>query len=171
DYEWLLLELFDQMTREQSGGDMRAYLHRSAIPNKDFICERIGEVGRQIMTASQRPLETSFPLRPSLVNRAVKWALRPRQVVRWLAIRFLLLPEDRRALEIGSFRRSGEVHHWLNDSHSLSQIVLEAGFGPPVVQSATTSQIPNWATYGLDSNAEGVIYKPDSIFMEAVKPG
>jgi SAM-dependent methyltransferase len=49
DYDWILLELLDQSVRELDGGGMVDYLSRSSIPNEEFIYERIGEEGRDIV--------------------------------------------------------------------------------------------------------------------------
>lgn len=43
NYDWILLELLDQMTRNFSGGEMGRHLARPDIPNRDYIVERIGE--------------------------------------------------------------------------------------------------------------------------------
>src|SRR6266852_88962 len=49
DYDWIILELLDQAVREQSGGGMLSYLSQSPLPNEDFVYERIGEEGRNII--------------------------------------------------------------------------------------------------------------------------
>lgn len=49
DYEWILLEMYDQTVREKSGGQMLAYLSQSPIPNEKFVLERIGEEGRGLL--------------------------------------------------------------------------------------------------------------------------
>jgi len=83
---------------------------------------------------------------------------------------WLLLGSDNmRALEIGRFRLSGEVHHWMYDRYSLGRLLIAAGFRNPVVQSATTSLIPNWTSFHLDTLPDGRVIKPDLFFMEATK--
>jgi hypothetical protein len=79
--------------------------------------------------------------------------------------------EGARALEIGRFRLSGEVHHWMYDRYSLAKLLIEAGFFNPIVQSATSSQIPDWKTFCLDTLPDGTVLKPDLFFMEAVREG
>src|SRR5258707_6927451 len=49
DYDWIILELLDQTVREQSGGGMVGYLSRSRIPNEEFVYDRIGEEGRNLV--------------------------------------------------------------------------------------------------------------------------
>jgi hypothetical protein len=48
--------------------------------------------------------------------------------------------------------------------------MCEAGFREPVVRQATESTIPQWSSYHLDTMPDGSVVKPDSIFMEAIKP-
>ncbi|OKH11236.1 class I SAM-dependent methyltransferase [[Limnothrix rosea] IAM M-220] len=49
DYDWILVELFDQMVREQSGGEMKKLLTAEQIPNQEFILERIGLEAQRIV--------------------------------------------------------------------------------------------------------------------------
>ena len=51
DYEWILLEMYDQTVREKNGGMMRHYLEQNPLPNENFIYQRIGEEGREIIRA------------------------------------------------------------------------------------------------------------------------
>jgi predicted SAM-dependent methyltransferase len=42
NYDWIMLELYDQIVRSHTGGEMQAYLSQSHIPNETFIKSRIG---------------------------------------------------------------------------------------------------------------------------------
>jgi len=42
NYDWMVLELLDQMVRQRSGGMMAEFLCRPDLPNESFILERIG---------------------------------------------------------------------------------------------------------------------------------
>ena len=55
------------------------------------------------------------------------------------------------------------------DRLSLKKLLHEQGFEKIMVVSASESQIPSFADYGLDT-VNGVIRKPDSLFMECRKP-
>jgi len=48
DYDWIVLEMLDQMVRESSGGLMLEYLRRQPLPNEQFILQRIGDEGRKL---------------------------------------------------------------------------------------------------------------------------
>jgi len=170
DYDWIVLELLDQMVRERSGGDMLGYLRQYPLPNEEFVYERIGEEGRQLMTAlrerdSDRRRSRLAFLRGLRRRLDALGGVARRRIAEWF-----LVAEERRALEIGRFRLSGEVHHWMYDRYSLSRLLRTAGFADPVQQTATTSQIPNWTCYHLDALPDGHVIKPDLFFMEATKP-
>lgn len=165
DYEWIMLELFDQIVREKSGGEMADYLRQNPLPNETFVYERIGEEGRELVQALlSTPLHVSQS-KPSLSDFISKLfaGLRPR-VLEWL-----LGAQDRRALEIGRFRLAGEVHQWMYDRYSLARLLGLAGFRDSQVQDAHTSRIPDWSNFHLDILPDGQVIKPDLFFMEAIK--
>jgi ubiquinone/menaquinone biosynthesis C-methylase UbiE len=147
DREWMLLELFDQMTRERTGGEMLEYLAQNPLPNEAFVMERIGVEGRELVelvrqgSPEARAAETAPPLVP-----------------------------DQRALEIGRFRLSGEVHHWMYDRFSLAVLLQEAGFCAPVHRRPDESYLSNWAHFGLETLPDGTVIKPDCFAMEATRP-
>lgn len=177
DYEWILLEMYDQTVRERSGGGMLDYLRQAPLPNEAFIYERIGEEGRSIVNSLRQqpagePTLTNVSRR-SWRSRArglllrvsgLPRAFQNRLLARWLGAGGL------RALKIGRFRLSGEVHQWMYDRYSLTQLMLAAGFQEPIVQSASKSRIPNWANFNLDITPDGKVNKPDSLVMESIKP-
>ncbi len=170
DHEWIMLELYDQTVREKSGGGMLDYLRQNPLPNEAFVHERIGEEGRQLVQAVHRQRGYGKrSLRASLGRvrrglRTLPCAAR-RHVPEWL-----LRADDRRALEIGRFRLSGEVHQWAYDRYSLARLLVQTGFRDPQLQDADTSQIPHWASLHLDTLPNGQVTKPDLFFMEAIKP-
>jgi SAM-dependent methyltransferase len=175
DYDWMVLELLDQTVREQSGGRMLGYLSRPSLPNEDFIFERIGEEGRNIVRVlrEQSPnnsdssaggTENAGRRKSSSTLQTLRSKIRRNLLARWLG------SEWRRPLEIGRFRLAGEVHQWMYDRYSLARLMLTAGFEAPIQQSATRSQIPNWSDFNLDTLADGTVVKPDSLFMEGTRP-
>lgn len=173
DYDWIMLELFDQTVRERSGGDMAAYLKLNPLPNEEFVFDRIGEEGRQLVQTFRQSGKTM----PSSQMQAAKARIRR------LLARILVLPNhlraymlslllgagDRHALEIGRFRLSGEVHQWMYDRFSLARLLQNAGFVDPVPVDAKTSRIPDWTSFHLDTLPDGTVIKPDLFFMEATK--
>lgn len=63
-YQWIVLELLDQMTREESGGQMGRYLKQEPVPARDFVLSRMGEQARRALQDRQskpaRPRSESF---------------------------------------------------------------------------------------------------------------
>jgi hypothetical protein len=80
-----------------------------------------------------------------------------------------LLGEEYELLQLGRFRRGGEVHQWMYDSYSLSRAVVRAGFVSPQRMGASQSRVSGWADFCLDTEPDGQVYKPDSFYLEAVK--
>lgn len=166
DYDWMMLEMLDQMVRESSGGEMINCLRRERLANECFIFERIGDEGRKLVAAIRRGDATKQLERPSSYRRGVV-------VVRMLRDRLLTLLAGRdavRALAIGRFRLSGEVHQWMYDRFSLARELVAADFREPTICSASQSSIPDWERFHLDTQPDGTVNKPDLLFMEAIKP-
>ncbi len=169
-YDWLLLEMYDQVARNYPGGEMLTYLFRSEIPNMDFVVQRSGvEVKTLIETGQARRSQpqtiSHSPQRLQQVLHFLRDASYRREV--WLK---LLLGKEYSALQIGRFRQSGEVHQWMYDRYSLSRLLKDMGFQNVTLQSAVDSKIPDWRSFNLDTEVDGTVYKPDSLFMEAIKP-
>ena len=162
DYDWIMLELLDQTTRERSGGMMGAWLRRQPLANEEFIYERIGEEGRRMVEAIRAPGNGAM----GRGGRSIGSLLRG---VRSRLTGMLLGAGGKSALRIGRFRLEGEVHQWMYDRFSLARLLLDAGFRNPIPRSATESHIPNWPAYNLDTLPDGTVIKPDSLFMEAEK--
>jgi predicted SAM-dependent methyltransferase len=144
-YEWIMLELFDQMVRERSGGEMLEHWKRQPMPAEDFVFERVGAEARQARDA----LRAAGKLRPPEAQAVA--------------------PARPDAAAIGAFRLSGEAHHWMYDRYSLARALETAGFSAPRPCRAHESAIPGFGAYLLDVEPDGAVRKPDSLFMEAAK--
>jgi SAM-dependent methyltransferase len=70
---------------------------------------------------------------------------------------------------LGDARRRGETHQWMYDRISLPHILRTVGYGDVAVQTWSSSRIPGWNEIGLDRNAQGGEYTPDSLYVEARK--
>ena len=164
EYDWLVIELLDQCVRERSGGEMIRYLRRKPLTAVDFVIERIGNEGRQMLAQigaeAERPLER---------RQRVSLRAQLRVFRLWLA-KQLLGPGIPRELEIGQFRVAGEVHQWMYDRFSLARLLTTTGFVAPQVVSPYSSRIPGWETFHLEADEDGSVHKPDSLVMEFLKP-
>ncbi|MGQ0810074.1 MAG: class I SAM-dependent methyltransferase [Nitrospiraceae bacterium] len=169
NYDWLMLELYDQTVRDRSGGMVIEYLKQEPLPNEAFLFERSGGEMRRILEGMKTPsISQNHSL--SLMQRLVRQLRMIPQKVRAHCLRTLLGYEGYVALEIGQFRLGGEVHQWMYDRYSLGRLLAQAGFQSVRRCGPSESQIPDWSTYHLDTEPDGSTYKPDSLYMEAVKP-
>ena len=153
-YHWMLLELLDQMTREQSGGLMRQALERGEF-DESFVRQRMGDqfahyyrtLGGIPSTASPRPHFGKW------IGQSVKRIFRTLRG------------------QSADPRDSGEAHKWMYDRLSLRLLFTDVGFENFTVCSFDESTIPHWNRYNLDKSLAGDHpRKPDSLYVEARKP-
>lgn len=173
NYDWLMLELYDQTVRTSPGGGMIEYLTRNPLHNEAFLLERFGGEMRRLLQAikdSSRLESRPAPARTAFVGSvARRLAAFPRAFL--LRCLLKLLGQDaREALQIGQFRLSGEIHHWMYDRYSLARLLTQGGFVNLRQCGPAESVIPGWASFHLDTEPDGSTYKPDSMYMEAEKP-
>ncbi len=173
NYEWIKLELFDQMLRNTSGGEMGKYLHQNIIPNEEYVFNRIGVEGKNIRNDYLKKQNQTNSFVNNIPYKASKKKLIKKFIKRFLNKLMLNAklqePEpDPKGLNIGNFRLSGEIHQWMYDRYSLSKLLLETGFRDVKVCSAFQSSIKDWDKYELDVTS-GEVRKPDSLFIEARK--
>ena len=154
DYEWIMLELYDQTVRNKSGGMMADFLKDPEIINKDFVESRIGYSDKA---------ERSKTLSSKAARKNVLFRIR-RKVSRFLKNIF-----SNRKSKIGDLRISGEIHYWMYDRFSLSELLKRAGFENFEVRDAFSSSIPDWNKYELDVR-NGKPFDPKALFTEAFKP-
>ena len=175
NYDWIMLELYDQVARNFSGGYMAQHLSQDAILNADFVRERMGtafELYRRNVKKANVLVKQSQSSSDGIWRRFIRLPL-ARALNQWK--QKLLNPlidqywRERRYRKVGKFRLSGEIHQWMYDRYSLTQLLIQCGFRNPKACGATESLIPNWTEFNLDTEPDGSVYKADSLFMEAVK--
>ena len=147
DYDWMMLELFDQTVRNQSGGDMQKYLGNDKLKNMDFIRDRIGLYADSIRNSCLNSKMNTQSIQESTTA---------------------CTPED--YMKIGAFRMGGEIHQWMYDRFSVARLLNNAGFEHIGIVSAYESSFEDFSRYNLDIK-NGKIVKADSLFVEAIKPG
>jgi len=165
-YEWIMLELYDQATRTDTGGRMGAYL-RSGMSEyaARFVASR---VGREAMGQATDRV-TAQPVLMRMGRRVRSGALALRRMLAAACAFLFLGAEGSNALREGIFRRSGEVHQWMYDRFSLARALDGTGFVGAQSRAADESDIPGFARYGLET-VDGHPRKPDSLYVEARKP-
>lgn len=147
-HEWMTMEMLDQLTRSVSGGFMGRMWWSRPLAFRDFIVERLGqEATNQLEEIDKAIAGGKAPLRPEEIYDGK-----------------VVSEQD----EL-NFRRTGEIHRWMYDRISLGRLLAHAGFRDIRVCGPAESRIPSFADYHLDTDVEGKVRKPDSLFMEAVK--
>ncbi len=94
------------------------------------------------------------------------------QMVRREAAGTSYQPRLQRSLEnllLGDARKRGETHMWMWDRVNLPEALAEAGFLDIQVLDWRTSRIDDWNELGLDRGPDGGEYKPESLYVEALR--
>lgn len=164
EYDWIMLELYDQCVRDESGGLMEHYLRNAYANLSPFTVSRIGASALQYDDqAKGEPAIITFCWR-DLVRLLNKFR---QQIAGW-AVYAIAGGKGRDAFLHGLFRNSGEVHRWMYDRFSLGRLMVNTGFTEVQVVLPYESNIPDFARYNLDI-VDGIVRKPDSLVMEGVK--
>jgi len=172
DYDWMMLEMYDQVVRNSSGGKMASFFKRDFIPNKKFVIDRCGiEVERLMKRFEETKRGKQLSAFVVDKDKPSFFLLQSNKIIVNIREKILkiLLGNEYQSLKIGRFRCSGENHQWMYDRISLHSILRECGFIDIVQRGADTSYVEDWTMYNLDTEPDGTIYKPDSLYMEAVK--
>lgn len=165
DYDWIMLEMFDQTVRNEPGGEMVKFMMSPSLENKDYIIDRIGYVGRSIIESGSAESNASRARR--IINKIKKTP--PKKIISY-ALKKSLRVFQTNAMRIGSFRLGGEIHMWMYDRFSLTRLLLEVGFVDVRRLDAHNSSIPDFGKYELDVK-DGEVFDPKYLFIEARKPG
>jgi predicted SAM-dependent methyltransferase len=164
NYNWSVIELIDQMTRNESGGEMKKFWESKELLNESYLTSRLGfeftEYRKRYLN-SQDVVDTRVTGKSSnhgglisrLKNRIIQGVLRPYQ----------------KQIDIGAFRTSGEIHQWMYDRHSLSVLLKEIGFNEIQQKDAFNSNIAGWDSYQYLDVENGKPRKPDSLYIEGFK--
>jgi predicted SAM-dependent methyltransferase len=167
--EWMLIEMIDQVGREKSGGGMAAFLSRKQSVDENFIVQRIGEEGRDLVRSLNGRDVEADPDICAPRGYMVRGRKLGQMLCKWL-LRSPDLQADLAALEVGRFRlNSGEVHRWVYDEMSLRNCMSAAGLENLTAMPHGQSSIPNWTDYHLEVSPNGLVQKPDLLIVEGVK--
>lgn len=174
NYEWISLEMYDQTVRNNPGGEMATYLYREDLPNQQFVLERWGREAKNLIEAASKQSKKtdSVTKQEGIFVKSLKNVYRFLRYPKYRRELFLqgILGKEYKLLQIGRFRQSGEVHQWMYDRYSLAVLLKKCGMENIVQRTARESYIADWHSFNLDTEPDGTIYKPDSLFMEAIKP-
>ncbi|MFC1705398.1 methyltransferase domain-containing protein [Planctomycetota bacterium] len=174
-YDYSLLELYDQTTRNVTGGALGRLWASGDIRDPDFVAERHGsEATCSVKRCSVTEAQENARSRTSRIKRLLargrlrRLGSRARRFASEQALRTLSGEGAVRALREGVFRRSGEIHRVMYDRYSLKRLLTSHGFANVKTCAATESRIPGFSDFQLDV-VDGITSKPDSLFMEALR--
>jgi len=165
NYDWILLEMFDQTVRNTPGGLMAEFLKQPDLVNEKYIFDRFGHPAKRIR-GNYLQAKGSGPGIGNFVNTLKRAGTR--KVIKHIAWKLGNLFSSR-TKRVGAFRLGGEVHMWMYDRFSLSRLLQDVGFQDIEIKTPQESNIPHWSRYELDVK-NGEAFDPTSLFMEAVKP-
>lgn len=160
-YEWIVIELLDQLVRSRPSGEMGAFYQKlSAGSDK----ARADYVRSRTDSAAGVP-----PARVSLLDRCLR--LTPGKVAAKMTRLHLkcvgkLIPRHLRSMVFVE-TNLGERHRWMYDVYGLGKLCSEAGFVCWKSLAYNESAIPCFREDGLDCNPDGSSYKNNSIYLEA----
>lgn len=159
-YDWIILELLDQLTRTKASGLMY-----------DFSIGLERRQDREMIDYVQS--RTNSWSSPGQVARPNRSELTPAKIKNKLIYLYVeavkkLFPASLRDAIVDE-TRIGEKHKWMYDRHSLGMLMERCGFRQVVFHTAWTSDVPGFAADLLDVEPDGSAYKPCSLFCEARK--
>lgn len=148
-YEYVVIELLDQMTRKKPGGEMKKYWEKEE-KDEEYILERTGYP--EIHGIGKIP----FMIKVNYAKNIL---------IDKLFGKFKFY----NTYKLGKFMESGEVHMWMYDKYSIMQLLARIGFSEIEIKQFNQSRIPGWSEYGIETNKDGTEYKPHCLYVEGIK--
>lgn len=136
-------------------------IHRIAVPDMEYLCraylEHVGLVEENPSLMVHHDRHISVIIEQMVRKKAYGTSQQP-FVLKWLENTIL-----------GDARNRGETHQWMYDRFNLSHLLDENGFRNIEVLGFNKSSIPDWESFGLETTEDGSEYKPNTLYLEAVK--
>lgn len=167
-YEWIIIELLDQMVRVDTGGEMLKILHDKNTffddVLRDYIFRRVGYKISAPINISGRPTHKEKFNQLNMKN------LRNLPFSAYVsAIKKLFPASLTNSLVLNT--SIGERHLWMYDIYSISKKIEKSGFVDVTALPYNESQIQGFSGYFLDNNEDGTPYKGmSSLYCEGRKP-
>jgi SAM-dependent methyltransferase len=166
-YRWSVLELLDQLVREQSGGLMSPTVAAGDF-DPEFARIRYGDVFDEFTPAAPRLPAARTPLLQRLR------VLTPSSLIaslRWRVIDIVDPDHGARLQKLPNEpRRTGELNKWMYDALALEALLENAGFRDHQRQDHRSSMIPNWSRYLFDQSTRGSHPIEPSLYFESRRP-
>lgn len=151
-YDYIMIEMIDQMTRTKCGGLLGEYW-KDKNGNREYVIQRHGNVYAKTRK-SQNSTQKDNTIISDLKEKINEYMKR---------FTFYKMYND------GKFLNSGERHMWMYDIYGMKKNLYRAGFTKINQCTYNNSSLEKFASYKLEVDAEGNEYKPNSLYVEAMK--
>jgi predicted SAM-dependent methyltransferase len=164
-YNWIVIELLDQLVRTSRGGDMFRMFSNEEVQKDPVMRKYINDrVGEDVQKYSDKELSVSEKKNNLKISK-----IREVLFYQYLKIIKHLIPRKIRE-NVFLETKIGERHLWMYDRYSLAEKLKEVGFKDIKIMDPHKSNIPNFSSYHLDTNKDGTPYKGvSSLYLEAIK--
>ncbi len=162
EHQWAIIQLIDQCTRESSGGEMVKFLESVTIQDLEVLSTTSSTAREVLRHRTRDGLDRQSPRPRTIFEKLHRIAS--------ALLRNLRTADTKQGSAARDFRMSGELHKWMYDRVSIRQLLGDVGFTASHVVGPLESAIDGWEDFRLDANADGSIYKPDSLIIECTKP-
>lgn len=147
-YNWITLELIDQMVREKSGGLMLEHLLSNNY-NKEYITHRTGNQFAKYLSSGEKTEITNKKTYLKKLLNTIKNKIFTKEKL---------------------LDKSGQKHKWMYDRISLKILLEEINFNTFEIKTYLDSKIKFWDKYNLDKEKESTLpKKPNSLYIEVTK--
>ena len=165
-YNWVKIELLDQLVRTSPGGRMKVFTESAKLRGDSqmlaYISSRTENAACSpgLIAGRKRFIERLVGLSRDKLFQRLTYA--------YLAVVKGLIPLSLRSMVV-SDTAIGEKHRWMYDRYGVSLLMNSVGFIDISLRRFNESAIPGFLEDNLDSNASGFPYKNVSIYCEARK--
>lgn len=160
-YQWIIIELLDQMVRVKPGGEMAVFwdkvLLSGDMPMVDYIRER---TGRDLLLDRGQNASKNLQINFTLIKKVL--------LTGYAKLLGSFLPASLRE-NILSQVPIGEKHRWMYDRFSLRILLERHGFREAQFIDFDVSSIPKFNEYCLDCRKDLSPYKKSSLYCEVIK--
>lgn len=160
-YEWIVIELLDQLVRSHPAGEMGKFVERIGNGDSEEMVEYVRSRTENALTVHRIKPSFSDRLRKltfeKLLTKATHW---------YLKCVGRLLPKHLRSMALNE-TSIGERHRWMYDFYGLNTLCRKAGFIDCKSVAYNESAISGFNMDFLDRNPDGASYKNNSIYLEA----
>lgn len=176
-YKWYVMEIFEEMVRDKTGGLMLEALRRGEY-DEEYANEWISDAFKSFFKVDkdENPTSTKQQIDKTLVQHNSKLKKGPKKL-------YLDFMRRIRDLMIKSFFNNDkilprshplitkEAERWMYDRLSLKLLVENAGFVEFTQKTFKDSDIPNWEKYDLDRSNHADRAIDPSLYVECMKTG